>query len=316
MKKKMRETVLLIHGGCGSTPPTPAQLKTIEAALDRGEALLQRGAPALDAVEAAVVVLEKSGRFNAGKGSKRQMDGIARMDASVMNGKDLSAGAVAAMEGMLTPIRAARAVMEQTPHLLLVGKSAERLARLFHLPRLPPSLAAPKPPSRDLSFGKWEGLFRKLHGAMENKEAELGTVGAAARDCEGNIAAGTSTGGIRLMLPGRVGDSPLIGAGTYADNRAGAVSMTGIGEAIIRAGLAKEITLAMEGGDAPEEAGKRALIRMRRRIGGEAGAIILSADGDFALLHTTDYMPGGYRAGRRKRVAGRFRRVDADSSLL
>lgn len=310
MKKKTRAPLLLIHGGCGAAPPTSSQLKTIEMALDRGESLLQKGASALDAAEAAVVVLEKSGRFNAGKGSKRQMDGIARMDASLMNGKDLSAGAVAAMEGILTPIRAARLVMEQTPHLLLVGKSAERLARLFHLPLLPASLAAPKPPSEALSLGKWEPLFRKLQQAKETEEeAKLGTVGAVARDKEGNVAAATSTGGIRLMLPGRVGDSPLIGAGTYADNQAGAVSMTGIGEAIIRAGLAKEITLALEKGASPEEAGTDALIRMRRRIGGEAGAIILSADGDFALLHTTGYMPGGYRAGRRGKVAGQFQQI-------
>lgn len=312
MKKRTRPPILLIHGGCGSTPPTASQLKTIEAALDRGETLLQKGASALDAVEAAVVVLEKSGRFNAGKGSKRQMDGIARMDASVMNGRDLSAGAVAAMEGILTPVRAARLVMERTPHLLLVGQSAERLSRLFHLPPLPPSLAAPKPPPHDLSFGKWEPLFRKLQGKRDDEAAELGTVGAVARDKEGNVAAATSTGGIRMMLPGRVGDSPLIGAGTYADNHAGAVSMTGLGEAIIRAGLAKEITLAMEGGDSPEAAGSSALIRMRRRIGGEAGAIILSADGDFALLHTTDSMPGGYRAGRRRKTAGRFQKVMED----
>ncbi|MDC4204977.1 MAG: isoaspartyl peptidase/L-asparaginase family protein [Candidatus Manganitrophus sp.] len=312
MKKKTRATVLLIHGGCGSTPPTAAQLKTIETALDRGERLLQKGASALDAVEAAVVVLEKSGRFNAGKGSKRQMDGVIRTDASVMNGRDLSAGAVAAMEGILTPIRAARLVMERTPHLLLVGISAEGLARLFRLPPLSPSLAAPTPPSEELSFGKWEALFRKLQGAKKNEKEKRGTVGAVARDTEGNVAAGTSTGGIRLMLPGRVGDSPLIGAGTYADNRSGAVSMTGLGEAIIRAGLAKEITLEMERGVEAEEAGRRALIRMRRRIGGEAGAIILSADGGFALLHTTDYMPGGYRAGRRRKVGGQFQKVMED----
>src|SRR5579884_844526 len=312
MKKRALPPILLIHGGCGATPPTVSQLKIIETALERGDTLLQKGAASLDAVEAAVVVMEKSGRFNAGKGSKRQMDGVARMDASVMDGKDLSAGAVAAMEGILTPIRAARLVMAQTPHVLLVGKSAERLARLFHLPALPPSLATPKPPAEDLSLWQWGGLFRKLQGASESGREKMGTVGAVARDKEGNVAAATSTGGIRLMLPGRVGDSPLIGAGTYADNDAGAVSMTGIGEAIIRAGLAKEITLAMERGDTPEEAGCRALIRMRRRIDGEAGAIILSKDGDFALLHTTDYMPGGYRAGRRRKIGGRFQKVRED----
>ncbi|WDT70361.1 MAG: isoaspartyl peptidase/L-asparaginase [Candidatus Manganitrophus sp.] len=174
MKKKTRATVLLIHGGCGSTPPTAAQLKTIETALDRGERLLQKGASALDAVEAAVVVLEKSGRFNAGKGSKRQMDGVIRTDASVMNGRDLSAGAVAAMEGILTPIRAARLVMERTPHLLLVGISAEGLARLFRLPLFPlrSPLRPPLPRSSLSGSGKrFSGSFKERR-KMKRKNAE------------------------------------------------------------------------------------------------------------------------------------------------
>ncbi|MBI3804276.1 MAG: isoaspartyl peptidase/L-asparaginase [Nitrospirae bacterium] len=307
MKQRRHAPILLIHGGCGSTPPTGLQLKTVHAALDRGYRLLQKGAAALDAVEAAIVLLEKSGRFNAGKGSKRQMDGVARMDASIMDGKNLAAGAVAAMEKILTPIRAARKVMEETPHVLLIGESAERLARLFKLPLLPPSHTATKPPSTETGPGRWETLFHRLQ--EKRKVEEGGTVGAAARDQSGDLAAGTSTGGIRFMLPGRVGDSPLIGAGTYADNGAGAVSMTGIGEAIIRAGLAREISLRMEAGASPEAAGATALRRMQSRTDGEAGAIILSAEGSFALLHTTGYMPGGYRSGRRRKVAGRFQQV-------
>lgn len=300
--------MILVHGGCGASLPTLLQMKMIRKAVDSGEAILQKGGAALDAVEAAVMVLEKSGRFNAGKGAKRQMDGIARMDASLMNGKDLSAGAVAAAENILTPIRAARAVMEKTPHVFLVGRPAERLARLFQIEPFPPSLLKRRDTNR--TAGKsllqpWESLAWKLSGEDE----ELGTVGAVARDLQGNVAAGTSTGGVNFMLPGRVGDSPLIGAGTYADNAAGAISMTGQGEAIIRAGVAKEISINLEGGLSAKEAGRRALIRMRRRTGGDAGAIVLSATGDFEILHTTPYMPAGYRAGRRSRVAGRFLRV-------
>jgi beta-aspartyl-peptidase (threonine type) len=151
----------------------------------------------------------------------------------------------------------------------------------------------------------WELLARKL----SEQEGKMGTVGAVARDLAGNVAAGTSTGGINRMLPGRVGDSPLIGAGTYADNGGGAVSMTGDGEAIIRVGMAKETSIGMEWGLSAEEAGRRVLIRMRRRTGGEAGMIALSAKGDFEILHTTRYMPAGYRSGGRGRVAGRFRRI-------
>lgn len=304
-RDKIKNGAILVHGGCGMFPPTLIQMKTLEKAIDAGYAILEKGGAALDAVEAAVMVLEKSGRFNAGKGAKRQMDGVARMDASLMDGKALSAGAVAAVENILTPIRAARLVMEKTPHLLLVGRPAERLARLFHVAPFPPSLKQKPEKAREKeSSGSWKALARKLSG-----EGKLGTVGAVARDLSGHVAAGTSTGGIDLMLPGRVGDSPLIGAGTYADDHGGAVSMTGRGEAIIRAGMAKEICIGMELGLSAEEAGRRALIRMQGRTGGEAGTLVLSARGDFEILHTTRFMPAGYRYGRQRRIAARFRRV-------
>jgi len=263
--------ILLVHGGCGVKRPTTHQVRIIKKVVGVGYALLQQGASAVDAVEAAVVELERSGRFNAGKGSRRQMDGVVRMDASIMDGRDLAAGAVAAMEGILTPIRAARLVMERTPHVLLAGRHAQQLARRYKLERLPPG-------------------GRRRRGDTASRQSLWGTVGAVARDRQGHLAAATSTGGIRLMLPGRVGDSPLIGAGTYADDRSGAVSMTGEGEAIIRAGLAKEICLLMEQGLSPLAAGQRALRRMRQRTHGHAGAIIVSRSGSFAILHTTPHM--------------------------
>jgi len=278
-RRRLIQPVILVHGGCGVRRPTAEQKRILQQAVQAGYVLLDRGASAVDAVEAAVVILERSGEFNAGKGAKRQQDGVARLDASIMDGRDLSAGAVAGIEGILTPVRAARVVMETTPHVLMIGESARKLARRFKIEayRFPP--AAKRTRAEPL--------------------AKLGTVGAVALDQHGHVAAATSTGGIGSMLPGRVGDSPLIGAGTYADDRSGAVSMTGEGEAIIRAGLAREICLLMEQGLSPLAAGRRALKRMRQRIygyaGGHAGAMILSPSGAHAILHTTPFMIAGIR---------------------
>lgn len=147
--RRFRQPVILVHGGCGMRPPTVRQTAILRQAIQAGYALLERGAPALDAVEAAVVFLERSGEFNAGKGAKRQQDGVARLDASIMDGRDLSAGAVAGLEGILTPVRVARLVMEQTPHVLLIGRHAERLARRFKIEtyRFPPATRS-KPPKQ------------------------------------------------------------------------------------------------------------------------------------------------------------------------
>lgn len=292
---KRKSVLILVHGGCGHAPPTERQLHTLNRSIRKGYRLLQDGRPAIEAVEAAVALLEESGRFNAGRGSKLQMDGARRMDAGLMDGRDLSAGAVASVEGLLNPIRAARCVMQHTSHVLIVGEHARRLARRHGLEGLPPA------PSRR----------QRVDRSMTDPRviAELGTVGALARDWLGNIAAATSTGGIQRMLPGRVGDSPLLGAGTYADNRTGAVSATGAGEAIMRVGLAKEIALWMELGLPPLRAGRQALERLVLRTGEEAGALILSPAGKFAILHTTPYMGAGYGRGKEVRVSGRFHRI-------
>jgi beta-aspartyl-peptidase (threonine type) len=285
-RRRPTQPVILVHGGCGFRKPSARQKTLLRQAVRLGYALLQRGAPAIEAVEAAVVRLERSGQFNAGKGALRQLDGIARLDASIMDGRTLMAGAVAGVEEILTPVRVARVVMEQTPHVFIIGESARTLARRFNIEsyRFPPKAR------------------RRTAGPQD----KLGTVGAVALDRFGHVAAATSTGGISSMLPGRVGDSPLIGAGTYADNRSGAVSMTGEGEVIIRTGLAKEICLLMEQGATPLQAGRLALRRLRLRIDGHAGAIILSSTGAFAIMHTTPVMVAGYQTDRSGKVGDRF----------
>jgi beta-aspartyl-peptidase (threonine type) len=296
------QAVLLVHGGCGPRPGTRQQLTVLRRALAAGYAVLQGGGPALDAVEAAIVVLEDSGIFNAGSGARLQLDGAARSDASLMEGKTLRAGAVAGIERIRNPIHAARLVMDRTPHVLLIGEQARRFARLHHLPagrRSPRSVARLREQLRT-SSGPLVELARRM---------QKDTVGAVALDLSGTVAAGVSTGGITLMVPGRVGDSPIVGAGVYADNRAGGIAMTGDGECIIRIGAAKEISLGLARRRAPGSVAAQTLRRMRQRTRGTGGALVLDADGRFALAHTTDYLLGAYRAGRRQRVASRFNKI-------
>jgi L-asparaginase / beta-aspartyl-peptidase len=302
--QKRARNLILVHGGAGPKSVGPAGLRIVASALENGLSILKNGGSSVDAVEAAVRIMEESGRFNAGRGSRLQLDGHRRMDASIMEGFDLKAGAVAGIENVDDPIRVARLVMDRSPHVLMSGEGAARLARFFGLEiESPPAgdslrflknvLKLKSPPVR---------LFKEIYGHE--------TVGAVARDESGTFAAGASTGGITAMLPGRVGDTPLIGAGIYADNEAGAVSMTGLGETIIRAGLAKEICGLLGNGFTAAQAARKSMKRMLRRIRGEAGAIVIDRAGRFALRHTTPFMCGGYASeGRRPVVASRFGRV-------
>jgi beta-aspartyl-peptidase (threonine type) len=226
------------------------------------------------------------------------------MDASIMEGRELKAGAVAGIENVKNPIRVARLVMERTPHVLMAGEGAGKLAQHFRIQKaFSPSRASLKILKEIL--GKNENtvqLYRSMYGYE--------TVGAIALDRSGNLAAGASTGGIAAMLPGRIGDTPHIGAGIYADNEAGAVSMTGLGEGIIRAGLAKEICCDLLRGISPQRVTVKALKRLLVRIHGEAGAIVLNGKGEFAILHTTPYMCAGYRSDRQRTiVASKFHRI-------
>ena len=264
---------------------TASQAACLRAALQVGHHLLDQGASALTAVEQTIRVLERSGLFNAGTGSRVQLDGVRRMDASVMEGQDMRAGGVASIEGTLHPITAARLVMEETDHVLLVGPMATTFAEHFRLER-----QRTLTPRSRRSYGaifKGKQLRREQHG----------TVGAVALDRFGTVAAGASTGGIDGMLPGRVGDTPLIGCGVYADNHSGAVSMTGIGEGIIRIAMAKEICDRLAEGKTPTIAVRHVLKKLVNRIHGSAGALVLKPDGRFAIRHSTPHMIAGYWTG-------------------
>lgn len=287
--------LILAHGGAGRRPMTRVQKQYLDAALRVGYHLLERSAPAVTAVEQTIRVLERSGVFNAGLGARLQLDGVRRMDASIMEGKGLQAGAVAAIEGIVHPITAARLVMEETDHVLLVGPMATEFATQFKLERQRISA-----PTRRLSYGAMVKRTRPIGNRH-------GTVGAVALDRFGTVAAGASTGGIARMLPGRVGDTPLIGCGVYADDHAGAVSMTGIGEGIIRMAVAKEICDRLASGEAPKAA-RHVLNKLVTRIQGSAGTLVLAPDGRFVIAHVTPHMTAGWWNGRGKPVVrDRFR---------
>lgn len=281
---------------------TSAQAGGLRAALRVGYHLLDRGVSALTAVEETIRVLEGSGLFNAGNGARLQLDGVRRMDASIMEGRGLHAGAVASVERVMHPITAARLVMDHTSHVLLVGQHATAFARHFKLGTQPQKPKGRRPPlsmTRLLERGSLR-MYRTLSGGglpMRERHGKE-TVGAVARDRTGTVAAGASTGGIDVMLPGRVGDTPLIGCGIYADNQTGAVSMTGIGEGIIRMAVAKEICDRLAQGHTPTAAARSVLSKLVARIQGTAGALVLAADGRFTITHVTPRMAAGWWDGR------------------
>lgn len=290
---------VLVHGGAGATRATAAQRICISETLALGLELLQKGQSALDAVETMIRHLEGSGRFNAGMGSRQQLDGCQRMDAALMEGRLLQAGAVAGLERICHPISAARVVLEKTDHVLIISSQASKLAQHFGLERLEKSRKSRSPHRAYVvrtSNAKTWNLYKKM--------AAYDTVGAVALDECGTLAAGASTGGVSMMLPGRVGDSPLIGAGVYADNEAGAVSMTGLGEGIIRLAMATHIVFAMKNGQKPLAATRHALKSLVRRVQGEAGCLVLAPNGQFAIRHVTPWMIAGHWNGRGKPFVG------------
>ncbi len=310
--------VLGVHGGTGMaknemTPDLADALRTdLERALAAGYDRLQKpGGTGLDAVEAAIRVLEDSPHFNAGKGSVFTHEGRNEMDASIMEGKTLQAGAVGAVTTIKNPISAARAVMEKSTHVLLVGPGAEAFAAKVGLEIVDPSYfrterrwmelqkALEKEKNRRFSPSTGQGAIDKLADAR----VEWGTVGAVALDRDGNLAAGTSTGGRTNKMFGRLGDSPIIGAGTYADNQSCAVSGTGHGEFFIRYVAAHEIAALMKykGMDVGQAAAE-VIEGKLKKAGAEGGAIALDAKGNFAAHYNTDTMYRGYvrRDGTKK----------------
>jgi L-asparaginase / beta-aspartyl-peptidase len=277
------EPALAVHGGAGPRPPRDdgPHREALAQALDAGWAALAADG-ALAAVQAAVEVLEDSPLFNAGRGSVLTAAGTVEMDAAIASGRDMRAGAVACVTRVRNPVRLARAVMDRTPHVLMAGRGAEALAVELDLELMKPAWF--------VTAAQRERLARRL------REAIGGTVGAVARGEDGELAAATSTGGVRGQLPGRVGDSPLIGAGTYADSSC-AVSATGDGEAVMRAVASYEIARLVAGGASLDDAAERVLRERVGSLGATAGAIALGAEGPPAMPFTTGAMHRGWRVG-------------------
>jgi|WetSurSiteA1Bulk_404760.scaffolds.fasta_scaffold00303_16 L-asparaginase / beta-aspartyl-peptidase len=290
--------LLIVHGGAGFKKPSKKALGIITLALSSGYRLLTNGANAGEAVLHSIKILEDSGVFNAGSGGNLQADGRRRLDASLMEGKNLHAGSVINLEGIRNPILAAKLIME-SPHVVLTNKGAHRIAIRENLTVLA------KPDEHKLK--KLERSLKSHPDFFCFYQKYFSTVGAVALDLHGNLATGSSTGGIYAMLPGRVGDTPLIGAGIYADNESGAVSCTGIGEYIIRLSLAKEIVMRLSN----LSPGRAVTLSLRRllSLGGEAGVIAINRREQFCITHTTDYMPSGYAAKKGIFVKDSFSRI-------
>lgn len=294
-------TALVIHGGAGvierkalSADAERAIRGTLDAALDAGHAVLAGGGSALDAVEASVRVLEESPHFNAGKGAVFNAEGRHELDASVMEGHTRRAGAVAAVSTVRSPVRLARRVMEQSPHVMLIGEGAERFADDHaDLQRVPNHWFDTPQRREQLERAQASEAQRQAgRDVPVAPDAYFGTVGAVALDSHGHIAAATSTGGMTNKRWGRVGDAPIIGAGTWADDRCG-VSATGWGEFFIRNAVAHDICARVAyRGDSLAEAAGHVIGEVIPAQGGDGGVIALDAQGNVALPFNT---PGMYR---------------------
>ena len=296
---------LVIHGGAGTivrekmTPERETGIRAALAeALTTGYRILEQGGSSLDAVEAAICVMEDSPYFNAGKGSVFTSEGRNEMDAAIMDGATRKAGAVASVTGIKNPIRAARKVMEQTSHVMLVGEGAEKFAREQGLQFEDSAYFFTKERWEELQQTKEkEKALKKEYGSLAFPHTHLGTVGAVAVDARGNLAAATSTGGLTNKRWGRVGDSPIIGAGTYADNATCAVSCTGKGEIFIRSAAAHEVSALMRyQGLSVEKAAQRVVSDELVELGGEGtgGLIALDRNGRLAMEFNTSGMYRGY----------------------
>ena len=281
---------MLVHGGAWAIPDAMVEphLQGVGAAAAAGYEVLQRRGSCLDAVEAAVVTMEDDETFDAGRGSFLNMDGRVQLDACMMDGRTLRAGGVGCVEHIPNPIRAAKKILTESPHVYFVGTGAERFAQEHGIELCSnDDLVIPREVER-LRDAKLQGYLQMPDefGPMRSHD----TVGAVALDREGNIAAGTSTGGTLNKAPGRVGDSSLIGCGCYADNRSAAVSTTGWGEPMMKLVLSKWTADRVEQGLVPQEAAQRALFYLKSRLNGHGGIILLDVRGRIGVAHNTPYM--------------------------
>lgn len=287
--KPKEKFALVIHGGAGTilkknmTPKKEAAYRAkLEESLKAGYKILSSGGSALDAVEATIHVMEDSPLFNAGKGAVFTNAGTNELDAAIMNGADLKAGAVAGVKTVKNPITAARKVMEETWHVLLAGEGADKFAAEEGL-----EIVDPK-------YFYTERRWKAIQKMKKNEQKKYGTVGCVALDKDGNLAAGTSTGGMTNKRWGRVGDVPIIGAGTYANNETCAVSATGTGEYFIRAAVAHDISALMEYKRYSLIKASKKVIQKVGKLGGSGGVICIDAKGNISMPFNTKGMYRGY----------------------
>lgn len=296
----MKTPVLVVHGGAWAIPDdmVEAHLKGVRSALAKGWQALARGASALDAVEEAVVVLEDDETFDAGRGSFLNRDGRVQMDALIMDGATLRAGGVGCVEHIRNPVRAARKVLSDSPHVYFVAEGAEKFAKEHGIDLCK---------NEDLIIPREVERLKEYQASATEQNANLfaptishDTVGAVAVDAHGNIAAATSTGGTLNKAPGRLGDSSLIGCGCYADNESAAASTTGWGEPIMKLVLAKWATDRVRSGSVPEWVAKEAISHLEERVNGHGGIILLDAEGRYGIAHNTPRMAWAVKAGEKE----------------
>ena len=295
---------MVIHGGAGvmdqksMTPEIQSMyLNVLNRVLSVGDSVLSHGGTSMDAVEKAIVIMEDSPLFNAGKGAVFTHDSLVELDASVMEGQSLKAGAIAAVRDIKNPIRVARAVMEKSEHVLLNGSGASQFAKEHGFEPVDNSYFYTEKRRKSL-----QELLKQEREATTNDKH--GTVGCVALDSYGNIAAGTSTGGMTNKKYGRIGDSPIIGAGTYANNETGGFSCTGHGEYYIRLGFSRDISALMEYKKLSVQEACREEVGKLTKLGGTGGVIGLDKNGNIAMEFNTEGMFRGYiKSGGEKEVA-------------
>ena len=296
----MKNIGLAIHGGAGTilrsmmTPGKQGAYENgLQSALDAGYKILESGGTSLDAVETAVKFLEDCPLFNAGRGSVFNHEGQHEMDAAIMNGADLAAGAVCSVKGIQNPVSLARAVMEKSEHVFLGSTGAEAFAKHLGFEILPDTYF-----HDDLRYEQWQEALKDDTIRLDHTERKFGTVGAVALDRHGNLAAATSTGGMTNKKFGRIGDSPVIGAGTYANDATCAVSCTGHGELFLRAVVAYDVSSLMAYKNLSlEKATHEVVMKKLVKIGGEGGLVAIDKAGNIALPFNSE---GMYRAWKNK----------------
>ena len=309
---KKSKIVLVIHGGAGTilksqmtAAKEDAYKNGLTEALQKGYAVLQKGGTSLDAVVAAIKMMEDNPLFNAGKGSVFTNEGKNEMDAAIMDGSNLKAGSVAGVTTIKNPITAARAVMDKSEHVMMAGKGAEKFAAANGCEIVDPSYFFTQDRWNNLQKALQEDSLKQLNNKSQkpqgmlrqpsNKDYKYGTVGAVALDSKGNLAAATSTGGMTNKKFGRIGDAPVIGAGTYANNNTCAISCTGWGEYFIRLVMAKSISDRIELLHTPlADAANEMVMKRLPDLGGDGGLIAVDKDGNIAMPFNTSGMYRGY----------------------